>query len=412
MSAESTPKKLKAVWDTLTIVLFLVLICLPTVDYFFKLDHADDPNEHRLPAPPPTFRGLARSREFITGVENYFNDHFGFRKRLVQLNNHWKGQLFHDATCKDVLIGRNGWLFFCGERMIAHYTSAEAWTNDDLENWRRLLEGRRDWVKARGAKYLLVVPPDKHRVYPECLPDWLVRGEGPSKVEQLAFYLKRHSDVQMLDLTGVLVEGKKTHSDYLKTDTHWNLFGGFVAYRAVIEALAQQIPGLKPLPLDAFTWVPAPPTPGDLARILGRSQDFPETEAVARIPNEGSPAAQLQFDAARFPHQGYKETRTCYTLNPEASGKLMIFRDSFANSWIGFMSRHFREVVYVWQYDWNLPLIEREKPDVVVDEILERFFSQQDPAQLARKDQASLTNAPGSAQLQPGTPTASPAGAH
>ena len=131
---------------------------------------------------------------------------------------------------------------------------------------------------------------------------------------------------------------------------------------------------------------------GDLARILGRADAFPETETVARVPDEHSPAMEKHYDPARFPHYGVKETETCFTLNPAASGKLILFRDSFAGSWTSFLCQNFREVVYIWQYEWNLPLLEREKPDIVVDEILERFLSVSDPVDLARRDQASLTN--------------------
>jgi alginate O-acetyltransferase complex protein AlgJ len=391
MSSQSSTKRLQAFWDTLTIIVFLGLLWLPTLDHFFKLDHAEAPGENRLPAKWPAFKGLGQSRDFITGVESYFNDHFGFRKRLVRLHNHWKVQLFRDPGSKDVLIGRDGWLYYSGDRMIAHYTSTEVWSQQDLENWRRLLERRRDWLAARGAKYLLALAPDKHRVYSEYLPDWLERGAQPGKVQQLVDYMKAHSTVEVLDLTQVLMEAKKTRVDYLQTDTHWNMFGGFVSYRAMVEALSRQLPGLTPLPLDTFSWKPGAPQQGDLARILGRPEAYPEKECVTCVALKPFEAPKVLYDPVRFPHQGPQETRPCYTLNPEGSGKAMVFHDSFACAWYGFLGQHFREVVYVWQYEWNAALIEREKPDVVIDQILERFFNVQDPLALARKDQLSET---------------------
>ena len=396
MILQSGIKTLCAFYDALTIAVFLGLIWLPTMDYFCKLDHAKATGENRLPAKWPAYEGLQKSRVFITGVEAYFNDHFGFRKRLVRLNNHWKGQLFHDPSSPEVLIGRDGWLFYSGERMIGHYTSKEVWSQQDLENWRRLLEGRRDWLRARGAKYLLALPPDKHRIYPDYLPNWLERGPKPSKVEQLVNYMKVHSTVEVLDLAPVLTESRKIRTNYFKTDTQWNKFGGFISYRAVVESLSHQLPGLKPLPLDTFAWKPGTPAQGDLARILGRPEAYPETETVACVPLKSFNAPEVLFDPARFPHEGPKETRPCYTLNPGAFGKAMVFHDSFACAWYDFLGQHFSEVVYVWQYEWNKALIEREKPDLVVDELLERSFNQQDPIALASKDQASeVESAPG-----------------
>ena len=121
----------------------------------------------------------------------------------------------------------------------------------------------------RGAKYLLVSTPDKHTVYPEHLPAWLEQGAQLSKVQQLVTYMKAHSTVEVLDLSKALIEAKQTRDVYLQTDTHWNEFGAFVAYRAVIQALAGQWPGLEPLPMEACTWKTVPSIGLELASRMG-----------------------------------------------------------------------------------------------------------------------------------------------
>ena len=323
-------------------------------------------------------------------MEAYFNDHFGFRKRLVRWNNRWKGQLFHDSGSRSVLAGRDGWLFFCGDRMIQNYTGEAVFSEQDLTNWRRLLEMRRDWLQARGIKYLFVIPPDKHRVYPEYLPDWLEAARAPSKAQQLADYLKAHSTVEVLDLQPALVEAKTNRVLYLKTDTHWNFFGGFVAYRALVQALTRQMPGLEPLPLEIFDWKQISTAAGDLARQNGTASFRTEPQAMEPIPVKPLATLQDVYDPVRLPQKGVKETWPFFTLNTNATGRAMVFHDSFACSWYGLLGQHFKEVFYFWQYDWNRPLIEREKPDVVIDQMLERFFNQEDPAVLAQRDQGLL----------------------
>jgi alginate O-acetyltransferase complex protein AlgJ len=52
----------------------------------------------------------------------------------------------------------------------------------------------------------------------------------------------------------------------------------------------------------------------------------------------------------------------------------VMFRDSFATYLIPFLGYHFQRSVYIWQRPWDLALIEREKPDVVIDEMLERYL--------------------------------------
>ena len=396
MNLEAKSRRAGAVWDTLTILFFLGLIWLPTLDHFFELDHARMQNENRLPAVWPTFKGIGQSRDFVSGVENYFNDHFGFRKRLIRWNNHWKEQLFHDTSHREAIVGREGWLFFSGDRMIEDWTRQAAWTERDLHNWRRLLELRRDWLHQRGIKYLFVVPPDKHTVYPEYLPEWMVKSSKPSKLQQLADYMKTHSTVEFIDLTQSLTDAKKIRVEYLKTDTHWNSFGGFVAYQTLAQAVTRQFPGLQPLSADAYDWRPVPRPLGDVAKILGRDSAV-ETTEFAYVPLGPRPLLKEIYDPIRLPHQGVMETRPCYTRNERASGKAMVFHDSFACSWYPLLGQHFKEVIYVWQYNWDGPLIERERPDVVIDEILERKLNLQDPVEMARED-----HLPGAPSVSPG----------
>jgi alginate O-acetyltransferase complex protein AlgJ len=361
MNSEATIKKLHAVFETLTIVAFLALLWLPTLDHFFQLDHARKPIENRAPAAWPQFAGIGQSRDFVTGVESYFNDRFGFRNRLIRWNHHWKDHLFHDTSGKDVLIGRDRWLFYSGGEMLQHWTREASFSGQDLENWRRLLELRRDWLRERGSKYIFVVPPDKHTVYPEYLPGWMEKSPKPSKVQQLVEYMKAHSTVEVLDLSPTLLEAKKLRADYLKTDTHWNLFGGFMGYRALMQSLARQMPGLEPLPLDAYNWKPLAKEPGDLTVMLGRTDGYTETQALEPVAKKPLPTLEGLFDPVRLPQGEAKEFKSSYTLNDKASGKAIVFRDSFAGSWYPFLGQHFREVIYIWHYDWDRPLIEREK---------------------------------------------------
>ena len=316
MNSEDTIRKLRAVFETLTIVAFIALLWMPSLDHFLKLDHARAPVENRLLAKWPQFTGIGQSRDFITGVESYFNDHFGFRKRLIRWSNNWKGQLFKDPSSREVLMGRDGWLFFSGDQMYENWSREASFSEQDLENWRRLLEMRRDWLAARGTKYLFVVAPDKHNIYSEYLPDWMKKSAKPSKVQLLAEYLKAHSTVEMLDLSQALIEAKPLHILYLKTDTHWNKFGGFVGYRAVVKALARQMPGLEPLPLDAYGWKPIVQGGGDLAVIMGRVDAYTETQDMDPVEVKPLPVPKVVHDPQRLPKQGKKGVSLFYPERP------------------------------------------------------------------------------------------------
>src|ERR1035437_425490 len=110
--------------DWFVIAVFLFLLWAPTLDETFKLDRSRPPGENRLPAPFPQLQqpSLAAAQKFITGLEAYVNDHFGFRKKLIRLSQNWKLGLFHDRSVYKIVVGQDHWLFW-GEAQSEEHTS-------------------------------------------------------------------------------------------------------------------------------------------------------------------------------------------------------------------------------------------------------------------------------------------------
>ena len=52
----------------------------------------------------------------------------------------------------------------------------------------------------------------------------------------------------------------------------------------------------------------------------------------------------------------------------------MVFRDSFAGRLIPFLSEHFSRASYFWQNEFDFDDIERQKPDIVIQEFVARHF--------------------------------------
>ena len=365
--------------NAVLIGLFTAMLALPMLDTFCHLDPTKPRNENRamavLPQPPSDRHGL---QTYVGGLENYFNDHFGFRKCLVQWNNKFRASLFKDKGTRDVLIGKNGWLFYTMGDAIDHYSGLLQFTPEQLHDWQVLLEKRRDWFARRGIAYLFVVTPDKHTIYPEELPDWAVKVHPQTKLDQFVAYMREHPTVPILDLRQVVRDAKEMRPTYLKTDSHWNFFGSFVAYQELIRTLAAQLPGLEPLPLASFTPTNRLQPGGDLARFLGVS--LVEGNFFSFDPKPGLP----QFTTQMSPPDHPKDPKS--TTNPQAKGRVIVFQDSFAMGWIQFLGYHFNQVTYLWHYDLDAAWIEREHPELVISEMNERLFNIEDPKKLMDKE--------------------------
>ena len=371
------------------IVAFLIFIWLPAADTFLHLDLTPVPNENRaLAAAPKLTASLAGIQNYVNGVGEYFNDHFGFRNRLIWWERRWKWRLFRDIWLINAIVGKEGWLYFSDGRMMDDIRGTHLFSDAELEAWRTLLTGRRDWLAQRGIRYLFVIPRDKHTIYPEYLPDWLARSARPERrVAQLLAYMREHSDVPILDLRDALLGAKSLGMIYRQTDTHWNQIGGFAAANEIIRTVASL--GFPVTPADPAVFRPVPATLplGDLARMFGESNRFPDGGDLAFSPTAPLPPYQLRADQSILPKKWFAGTDPIISENPAAKVRAVMFRDSFAHSLVPFLGQHFGRIVYVWQQNWDKRIFDTEKPDIVIDEMLERFVIFRDADAIRKNDE-------------------------
>lgn len=380
----SFPEKYARVQATILAVLLMVLIWLPALDSLFHLDWSSPPNENRALAQFPVFQpGPGSLQQYFAGLESYFNDHFGFRKRLIRWQHKCNHELFRESFRDDVLVGHDDWLFFSGEHVIENIQGLNLFTPDQLNAWQHLLESRRDWCARLGSAYLFVVAPDKHSVYPEKLPDWLQPLKHPNRLDQFIAHMAAHSTVPILDLRPSLLAAKGSESLYLVADMHWNNLGSFIGYQSLVNALTNQLPELKPFRLDAFERKLVPSVGGDLARMLGREQSTVETANWDIAPRPPLKTLTVITDTNLLAGKWLKGiTEPTYTTNSEAKLKVIIHHDSFGMYWLPVLGYHFNQVIFIWQNNWDMNFLERQEPDVVIDEMVERFFISKDPAHL------------------------------
>jgi hypothetical protein len=379
--------------DVLLIILFAGLLWLPTADYFGHLDRTQSPDENRLLAPPPRLSrpDLAGVRACVAATEAYFNDHFGFRRRLVRWNQQWRARLYRSGDgANHVIVGQNGWLYFTEADMIEHYLCLKSFTPQELQSWQRLLERRRDWLAARGIQYLFIIPPDKQSIYPEDLPSWLLQARpagGRTKLDQFVEYMKAHSTVEILDLRPALSAGKKAAPTYLQNDSHWNLYGGFLGSQEVIKKLSQQFPALPPLELGDFDWTNAPATGGDLAAMMGAAQK-PEGNSFVFSPKPPLVAPQMQVitNIIRIRNPDDRAKINCLVENPALTNRpvdAVVFHDSYGRAFRQFFGYSFHRTVFVWENkEFNPKVISENHPQIVISEMLERYFNIEDPEEM------------------------------
>ena len=69
------------------------------------------------------------------------------------------------------------------------------------------------------------------------------------------------------------------------------------------------------------------------------------------------------------------------------AGHLILYHDSFATALRPFLNYHFLKLDSFHRYDFDRSIIEREKPTLVISEMLERYLLTTDPHKLIAQEQ-------------------------
>ena len=370
-----------------TVILVGLFLWFPILGQWLGEESRVSEMEQRLLAPPPSPSGDWHSwLDLPKDTDKWFDDHLGFRQQLIHSHARFMIRLFGKSPSEKLILGQSGWLYFGDKNAIDHYRGVAPLSDFELSRWQRVLEKRRDALAERGILYLLVLVPDKSLIYPEYMPENLPRATPVHPLDQLARHMGENSDVEVLDLRQALEEAKPDRRLFHRTDSHWNDEGAFVAYSAMLDRLRPMLPVLDDQPRPEMKRKNSEVPGLGLARIVGMAYEFPEEVTTVQAV---SPRSRI----ARKYRSRYEERLE--RLQPVAHGvegsgypRAVMFRDSFANALIPYLSEHFERILYVWDRDVDVALVDIEKPDVVIQEIVGRFLSRRPrpPAEIARSE--------------------------
>jgi hypothetical protein len=368
-------------------LLFLVCVILPGVESVFHIAPPVELMEND-PTPLPEFSLSQVFRTFNVLQRGFLDKTYGFRKHLVRLQNILDLDLLQSSShYQTVIKGRDNWLFLAQENaelnVVEDYRATRLYSQDDLQRWVDVYRERQDWLAAKGIHYLVVVAPNKHTVYPEHLPSQLNKVGPVNRTDQLVGALEA-AGVNILDLRPAMLQAKQGALAYYRTDTHWTSFGAFVGYIEIMKRLAAKWrPEFEPTIHGDYDISITPGLTGGLASMLALSDRFPE-DRVTFVPR--TPRQAVEVENSLAPRALFQPS--VVMRMPDASlPTAVIFRDSFAHELMPFLSEHFRQVVYLWPYPstpremrvFDKAAVEAIKPDLVIDEFVERYFTEFPP---------------------------------
>ncbi len=284
----------------------------------------------------------------------YYRDHYPFKSAVFKTYAALQNCMGAEPLPRKVVHGTEGWMFLgdIHSNSIRESKGILKLSDDEVNKLKQNLTTLQHQMQGLNAPYYIAIARNKHSVYGEYLP---ITQQQPTLLHQ---FVAAAGAVQMpvVDMGELYAQ----HSDsllYYKSDSHWNGWGAYWGYVALMQELQRQFPQLELIELSDLK-VRQVNRQGGLNRLL----DIPETER--------QPVLEMKEPRARKTEQ-LGRGRVRYKSNVNEL-KVLVWHDSFGPDLRRFLKESFGESVFISGYALDEELIRQEQPDLVIQQVVER----------------------------------------
>ena len=334
---------------------FCVAVCLvPSVGMLFRPTDEPIGNERQTAAPSVTKKDGSFNFNYFNELGGYYEKHFAFRPEMIQADAAIQSKAFFTSNIDTVLVGKNNWLYYTSstDDYLGRNTLSETEINGVVHN----LSLIQRYSEANGARFMFTVAPNKNTLYPEYMPYTYSAEVSGTRNRDLLHNALRDSGVNYCDLFDPLSAQDETL--YFAQDSHWNNKGALLAYNEVLDSLQKQH--------DDYS-----------AAEVTRRKDFRGDLSKMLYPVSSDPEYNYYY-GAEDKYSYTTDTKSVedtliQTSNPNASGTLYMYRDSFGNALVPFFASAYGNATFTKAFPMNIRQdLAANKPDTFVMELVER----------------------------------------
>lgn len=336
--------------DKFFILMFFGFLILPNINLF----RIEDPkiieqalNRKPNPFPEINLKGIGKSE--FNKVEDWYIDKIRIIRGISRIWANYLYKLYISAKPGLVVLGKDNWLFLGNyyAQTIDQYTGKNLPTTSEMAAMANCFKKISEIAEKHKVPYLIVVAPDKQDIYPEFLPNYIVKSNKKNRLDLLTELMNKNN-INFLDLRKSLLFKKPFLEKqfgfiYFQGDSHWNLVGAYAGY----EEIAHYVENKYHLEINQnkISFTPSSTTETDLARFLQLSN-----------VTSNSPAVSLNSPAKK-------------------SGRALLIGDSFGDAINLYLSENFSDVLTVAnnsKKDRLDEILNNYHPDLFIFVIIER----------------------------------------
>lgn len=308
-------------------------------------------------------------------INGNFEKNFPLKDDYFTLFSFVKADVLNVNPIPDKVINlNNGWLF-CGDSYSDNFSESKGFkvfSKNEIDTLKVNFDEKQKWLEENGIDYYLAIPPNKETVYGDLIS---VKKYNclHTKSEQLDS-LAQKTGIKYIDL-GALFPKNGSQKLYHQTDTHWNEYAGFFGYLSILKEINKSYkePNLAPISITDFDVIDSKDDyVGDLNEMLRK--DKTEHMVSMRLKKGLKRKSWIAKNRLKVP-EDYASNPLTYErrfASNQNKLKVMVINDSFGPYLIKFLTENFGETVFIWDSKFNKELIKKEKPDIIIQEIVAR----------------------------------------
>lgn len=332
----------------------MLLICMfPLVGILIFGTAQPAANETLAAFPSLTESDGSFNLNVLSDFSDWLSDRFALRQEMTTLWRKLVANLFGESDEAEVILGRDGWLFYA--ETLDDYEGTDLMTEREVFSAARTLYLMQEACEAEDITFLFTVAPNKNSLYGEYMPARYPASDTDSNLAMLTEALAEQ-DVAYLDLYALLEAEDEIL--YRRYDSHWTNAGAALAADAILAALDVDA---EPFYGTASTTVAG--ETGDLYEMLYPAGTQTDEDVLY------DRAFTFSYTSAI---RSAEDNRIVTTSETAAGGSLLMFRDSFGNALYPFLAENFQSATFSRITPWDLTTAESLGADTVVIELVER----------------------------------------
>jgi len=301
-----------------------------------------------------------------------FRNNYGLKNKYITANKHIRDKIFQRQLIPDRAIDlKNGW-YVIGDAFSNALSESKGliiFSKKELEQIKKNLIKKKQWLLKKNISFYVSIAPNKLTVYDTLVP---IHGSNTTKLKQLDSLCKS-INVNFINL-GTKFKDYGDLQLYHKTDTHWNENGALLGYLESIELIKKDFPNytFKKFDIRNLKHHTTDTLLSDLLRILKKEKNENFIHITLDTIN-----AKITHKKLPIPEK-YKNLKTAPSLyekryiNHTKKLKFLAFRDSFFDYCDFIYAESFGESLFIWDHFFDKEIINKESPDIVFFEIVER----------------------------------------